>query len=145
MLVVLGFGLFSVVLRKSTHRLHQRPDPLRERYLPCTGGTDCKSDPQKAFELDGSNYSISVKLLEMRDTGPRQTHQHFHVEPLWVYMLERPVQCKYGDTIGSLLNKKRNKQNVPSLEVVEKSGRKADPQRGSLAIPTGKYAPSTCR
>jgi hypothetical protein len=136
MLVVLGTGLFSV---SSCEKVPIGYISDQIRYVNDTfrvpRGTNYKSEP-KAFELDGSNYPISVKLLEMRDLATGKPTNIFS-EPHEVYIWNALFNVN-TDTTVALLNKKRNKQNVPSLEVVEKSGQLIL-NEGSLAIPTGKY------
>ncbi|WP_343303738.1 DUF5007 domain-containing protein [Chitinophaga niabensis] len=99
-------------------------------------GTNYKSDPQ-GFELDGSNYPISVKLLEVRDLATGKPTNLFN-EPHEVYIWNALFNVN-TDTTVALLNKKRTKQTLPSLEVVEKSGQLIL-NEGSLEIPAGNYA-----
>lgn len=99
-------------------------------------GTNYKADP-KAFELDGSNYPISVKLLEVRDLATGKPTTVFSEEKeVWIWTaLFNPDT----DTTVELLNKKREMKMVPPLELVEKSGQLIF-NEGSINIPVGNYS-----
>ncbi|RPD38089.1 DUF5007 domain-containing protein [Chitinophaga barathri] len=135
MLIALGFVTFmsceKVPIGYISDQIRYVNDTFR---IP--RGTNYKSNPQ-AFELDGSNYPISVKLLEVRDLATGKPTDVFN-EPHEVYIWNALFNVD-TDTTVALLNKKRNKQNVPSLEIVEKSGQLIL-NEGSLDIPVGKYA-----
>lgn len=99
-------------------------------------GTNYRADP-KAFELDGSNYPISVKLLEVRDLATGKPTTLFSEEKevyIWTALFNPDT-----DTTVELLNRKREKKMVPPLEIVEKSGQLIF-NEGSINIPTGNYS-----
>lgn len=135
--LVLGMGLFSIL---SCEKIPVGYISDQIRYVNDTfrvaRGTNYKSDP-KAFELDGSNYPISVKLLEVRDlaTGkPTNVFSEPHEVYIWTALFDVNT-----DTTVALLNKKRELQKVPPLEIMEKSGQLIM-NEGSLNIPAGNYA-----
>lgn len=135
--LALGMGLLSVL---SCEKVPVGYISDQIRYVNDTfrvpRGTNYKSDP-KAFELDGSNYPISVKLLEVRDlaTGkPTNVFSEPHEAYIWTGLFD-----VNADTTVELLNKKRVLQKVPPLEVMEKSGQLIM-NEGTLNIPAGNYA-----
>lgn len=98
-------------------------------------GTNYSTDP-KGFELDGSSYPIEVKLLEIRDmaTGkPTNVFSENHEAYLWNALFDPNT-----DTTVELLNKKRKKESMPPLRLVEKSGQLMF-NEGSINIPVGNY------
>ncbi len=99
-------------------------------------GTNYSTDP-KGFELDGSSYPISVKLLEVRDLTSSKPTSYFsenHDVYVWTALFD-----PNADTTVELLNKKRKKQSMPPLQLIEKSGQLMF-NEGSINIPPGNYS-----
>lgn len=98
-------------------------------------GTNWNSDP-KAFELDGSNYPISVKMLEIRDLATGKAVDYFD-KPNEVFVWTALFDPN-SDTTVALLNKKRKMESVPPLKLLEKSGQLIF-NEGTQKIPPGNY------
>ncbi|WP_126245675.1 DUF5007 domain-containing protein [Chitinophaga rhizosphaerae] len=99
-------------------------------------GTNWSSDP-KAFELDGSNYPISVKLTEIRDLATGKATDVFSQKNkvyVWTALFDPS-----SDTTVALLNKKREILEIPALQLMEKSGQLMF-NEGTGNIPAGNYA-----
>ncbi|RAJ81786.1 uncharacterized protein DUF5007 [Chitinophaga dinghuensis] len=90
----------------------------------------------RSFQADGSSYPLSVKLLEIRDlaTGKIAT-QFADSQNIWVF---NELFNPDTDTTVELLNKKRTKQRVLPIQLMEKSGQ-LTLNEGTLNIPDGNY------
>ncbi len=98
-------------------------------------GTNWNSDP-KAFELDGSNYPISVKLDQIRDLATGKPVDYFE-KPNEVFVWTALFDPN-SDTTVALLNKKRKLESVPPLKLIEKSGQLMF-NEGTQKVPPGNY------
>lgn len=135
MLGILGLGLFVACKKVPIGYISDQIRYVNDTFR-VPRGTNFKSSPQ-SFELDGSNYPISVKLLEVRDLATGKATTLFN-DPHEVFIWNALFDVN-KDTTVALLNKKREKKTLPSLEVVEKSGQLIL-NEGSLEIPAGNYA-----
>lgn len=98
-------------------------------------GTNYSTDA-RGFEVDGSSYPISVKLLEVRDAATGKPVSFF-TDKHDVYIFTALFDPN-SDTTVALLDKKRKKESLPPVQMVEKSGQLMF-NTGTMDIPNGNY------
>ena len=99
-------------------------------------GTNYSTDA-RGFEVDGSSYPISVKLMEVRDLSTGKPVSFFS-DKHDVYIFTALFDPN-ADTTVDLLNKKRKKESLAPVQMVEKSGQLLF-NTGTMDIPNGNYS-----
>ncbi|NML21987.1 DUF5007 domain-containing protein [Pseudoflavitalea sp. G-6-1-2] len=98
-------------------------------------GTNFSTDA-RGFEVDGSSYPISVKLLEVRDLATGKPVSFFtdkHDVTVFTALFDPNT-----DTTVELLNKKRKTESLAPVKMIEKSGQLMF-NTGTIDIPNGNY------